>query len=313
MVFHTFILVLIPEVYKNSRDMRKPVSHSNRIFSEFFRESSSNLLAQTELCRTSLTKKNIHNLRLSLKNLKAFCALLDSSQSRRPARNAFPESFDHFFSILGRLRDLQVAEKSLSRISSELKVAFRKPGARLGKLRKSQTGMVLEALIHFKPESEISRIGQKVTRLLARQKNPDSLGPLFAKFMLYTADDIASLTKLRHSERVIHAIRINIKTLYYMTEVFHNEPWLTKELSRFRTTLLDQVQIELGEWHDLVMFRELIAEMSPVRGKDRVKPWKIYILEEHIAKTQALRMKQINKVLKSDLFLPVQPSQGSPA
>lgn len=291
--------------------MRKPVSHSNRIFSDFFRESSSNLIAQTELCRTSVTKKNIHNLRLSLKNLKAFCALLDSVQPRRPAKSAFPESFVHFFESLGKLRDLQVAEKTLDKASSEIKISFKKTGTRLGKLRKSQTGMVAEALNDFNPGPELTRIGQKVNRLVTRQKSQDSLGPLFTRFMVNTADDIASLTKLRHSERVIHAIRINIKTLYYMTLVFRDEPWLAKELNRFRTTLLDQVQTELGEWHDLVVIRDLVAELSPIHGKYKVKSWKVYILEEYIEKKQALRMKQINQVLKSELFVPQGARPGS--
>jgi CHAD domain-containing protein len=294
-------------MHLKNRVMRKPVSHSNKIFTEYFRESSTDLFTQTDLCRNALTKKNIHALRLSMKNFRAFCGLLDSAQPRRQVTTSFPATFETFFATLGTLRDLQVAEKSLAKASSELKISFRKTGTRLKKLQKNQAILVAEQLKNFNPGPGINRIGQKVDRLLARQKSPDSLGPLFSRFISETAADIASLAKLRHSERVIHAIRGKIKVLLYTTKVFGDEPWMKKDHARFRTALLDQIQMELGEWHDLVVIKELVTGLSPIRGKIRVKPWKVYILEEYFHRKQSLLLKQINLVLKSDLFVSQDP------
>lgn len=281
--------------------MAKTDHNCNGILLVFFQQSSQNFSDQAQLCRISLSKKNIHNLRLALKNLKAYCELLDAILPRKPVKKSFPETFDQILDVLGSLRDLQVAEKTLDSLSSELKISLKKLKLRLSKLRKGHTIFVHEQVLAFQPEAELAKIAAKTDRLLARQTGPESLKPQFIKYIHETVRNITSLTSLRHSERVLHKIRSYVKSLYFTVQVFSREPWFA-EMDHIRPEFLNQVQIELGEWHDLTVIKVILQNLNRPAKKEPIKPWKIYVLEEYVKKKQTARIKQINSQMLPHLF-----------
>lgn len=277
--------------------MKNPEQSCNAILLEFFQQCAQELSGQATLAKISLTRKNIHNLRLSLKSLKAFCSLLDAVQARKPAVESFPVSFSKLFEELGNLRDCQVASKTLLEISSELKLSVKRIDLNLKKMSKINLLQVSTLLNQFDPDPELHKIGEKVKRVLDKQPDPNSLKPVFIRYHHELGNIIHSLILLRHSERIVHTLRGYIKMLFYTVGIFQRETWFSAELGHIRSEMLNQVQLELGLWHDLVVLKSLILDVGRMKGKDRVKPWKIYLLEEYIKKKLALKLKEINQIL----------------
>jgi len=276
--------------------MNNPEQSCITLLQDFFLQSSQSLTDSYSACSSSLTKKNIHNLRLALKNLKAFCNLFDSIQSRRPSKKSFSERLEQLFILLGTLRDVQVSRRILDDFSIGLGLSYKKLRKGMSKTIKSRSEEVTQMIPELNPSSEIVQIENKLQRFTTRNTDETKNRKLICKYLLTSLNNIQVMLKLRQSERVLHTIRANVKSLFYMYQIFSREKWIL-ELVPVEEELLNHFQLELGEWHDLVVLKHLVRELRP---RDHVKNRKLLkykILDDSIRKKHQSMIRSIKKTI----------------
>jgi len=91
-------------------------------------------------------------------------------------------------------------------------------------------------------------------------------------------------------------MRSQIKTLYYVLVVFQNESWFIQKHPGLQLELLNQIQFEMGAWHDIVVLKEIIHSVG-LSSKKRIKPWKLFAVEDSLHKMMLSRARTINHEL----------------
>jgi CHAD domain-containing protein len=98
------------------------------------------------------------------------------------------------------------------------------------------------------------------------------------------------MLKSRHTASNLHALRINLKHLYYILMVLRDKKVIWDSLP-FNPKELNPFQELLGSWHDLVVFRDKIREILRQKGKAIPGHGKMILLMEFLNKEQ-LRLKR---------------------
>jgi CHAD domain-containing protein len=257
----------------------------------FYTEQAYHFSAAFMNCRTGLTNRAIHDLRLALKNLNALVQMLmEMDTSRRVIKFDMPPRLERLFKLLGAIRDLQNLESELKKQEKKLKTGF-------GKFRKHFKKQKLDTVKKLGPllgsleiGAELLKIREYMEKVLRRYGDEEILKKKIVRYVEKSWTQIRQMLKARHTVRNLHAIRISLKHLYYILSVVKSDKEIIRNFP-FRIELLDPFQELLGNWHDSTVFRDKIRNIAGKKGKRHPNLMKISFLESNIAREQ-MRLKR---------------------
>lgn len=222
------------------------------------------------LCVERAEAESVHQLRVSIKKFRAVSKLLEHLMPDGSNENR--EHLDKLrllFKLAGRLRDSQVQMILFSYYQSELKMdttefKYHLKRSEQAALTKFQAGFtIFSKRLSGKPFTKID------TRSLKQQ--PDSL--FYERASTLLDKRVKKLRKAIHavnSDSDLHKIRIQLKQLRYMLSVLSEQD---DHFERFNVSLagMRTVEIQLGRWHDLTVFRETISRYIDRKEKKNNK------------------------------------------
>jgi CHAD domain-containing protein len=267
------------------------------ILLDYYEQSLQRVAESLAECRLNPGRKNIHNLRLALKNLKAFCLLFDAVQPRKVQSPSFTDAMSVLFSKLGDVRDYQVAVSTLNKCATELDLSGKKIKSLISSVRKDKEAELIAFLKNFDHLKELKITADRIKRFTNRETSEEHHRQAMIRFIGETIQSIRTLNGLRHTARVTHQIRTLTKTLYYIFLVLQREPWFEQAYPGLQLELINLIQVELGEWHDLIVLKEILLLIKQ-KERNKIKLWKLFALEDILQKTQAQKVRHI----KQDLF-----------
>jgi CHAD domain-containing protein len=270
-----------------------------QLLDDYFQRLSREFSASFIACQKSFNRKNIHDLRLALKNLYALFHLINLLNTRRRRKPLFPGPLEKLFDHLGKIRDLQIMEEELRIHEEELNTRFRKQKSKIKQQQSQRTEKILPLLMNLKFGIEINRIHAYLNEVCSLYRDEKHLLATFRSHLLKSWKKIQIQLKHKHTQKNLHMIRIQIKHLGYMASVFRQEEQLISGLP-FRFEALDEFQELLGLWHDQVVFYNRIKdEMTANQGKRRMK---LYFLLGTIRKKRGKMSRRVSlycaKILK---------------
>jgi len=270
-----------------------------QLLDAYFLSRSREFSASFIACQKSFNRKNIHALRLALKNLYALFHLINLLNTQRRRKPLFPEPLEKLFDNLGKIRDLQLMEEELRMNEKVLNTRFRKQKSKIKQQQSERTENILPLLMNLKFGIEINRIQAYLSEVFCLYKDEEHLPATFHSHLLKSWKQILVQLKHKHTQKNLHMIRIQIKHLGYMASVVRQEKQLISDLP-FSFEALDEFQELLGLWHDQVVFYNKIKdEMTGNQGKRRMK---LYFLLGTIRKKRGRMSRRVSlycaKILK---------------
>ena len=197
--------------------------------------------------RKSYSVEGIHKMRLSIKRLRAFLKLLNNF-NEKPRTKKILKKINILYKYSGEVRDLQVQLILLERFRPdagndwdvyENQLHIKKEKA-LKALKKSFNGIDVK---------EIVRIKRRIEKSLKKIGNHNFMEE-YSQIARKKLNDIEDLSVAVNDESVLHLIRKHMKEILFLRDTVNIED---KGLlaSQEQLTLLADMEVKLGEWHDL--------------------------------------------------------------
>lgn len=266
-----------------------------QLLADYFQGRSHEFSASFIACQKSFNRRNIHDLRLALKNLQSLFLLLNLLNTQRKRKPLFPGSLEKLFDNLGKIRNLQIMDEELRMHEKVLNTRFRKQKSKIKKQIYKRTGNIMPLLLNLKFGIEISRIRAYLDEMVSLYRDEEHLMGTIRAHMLRSWKQIRVQLKHKHTQKNLHMIRIQIKHLGYMTSVLRQEKPLISDLP-FRFETLDEFQELLGLWHDQAVFYNKISdELKGHQGKHLMK---LYFLLGSIRKKRGRMSRRVSLYCK---------------
>lgn len=234
-------------------------------------------------CRETFSKKNIHNLRLAIKNLKAIVILSKELSINRRGSGQLPRDMVLLFDLLGKYRDLQISAEILEDHSKELKTSFPKYDRLIRRQKKVQYRKISRLVKKFKPGLSLKRILLAFNRGLDHYPEEHLLKEKISSYIIQSWTEIEAMLKQRHNRSNLHSIRIKLKHLYYILIVI-KEVEHTNRIIPIQPELLESFQDLLGKWHDMIVFYKRTREYYSKGKSSKKNLIKTYFLMGNIKK-----------------------------
>jgi CHAD domain-containing protein len=253
--------------------------------------------------RKEINNEVIHELRVSLKKLRAvhqFCCWA-APQGAKGVK--FPNALKTIFKKAGKLRDLHIQfelagnYKELKNFDTDVYFYY------LSFLEKSANHSFKLALKNGKPA--IIEKSRKALYKLVKLNHKVDLQKKIPEFIKERILESIELAHKPGKEDNIHEIRRNLKVCYYMTEVLlMNDKVEPTVLITSRK--LKELSTISGNWHDKEIMKEMLIEMLELIENKKNEQFVRYLdLIEFVTRENQKVLKnfvyRINKELKIDL------------
>jgi CHAD domain-containing protein len=241
-------------------------------------------------CKKTFKPRHIHDLRLSMKNLDALLELLHEIEPRKKRLPWYPDRLGKLFKVVGELRDVQVLRSELNALEKNLDVKFGGFRKIFMSQEKDLTGKLKPMLKVSKYLDELQGIKLHLEEVAGKYETEQQLEQKVLRHIRLSWRESCRMLKSRHTASNLHALRINLKHLYYILMVLRDKKVIWDSLP-FNPKELNPFQELLGSWHDLVVFRDKIREILRQKGKAIPGHGKMILLMEFLNKEQ-LRLKR---------------------
>lgn len=242
-----------------------------QLLADYFQNRSREFSSSFIACQKAFNRKNIHDLRLALKNLHSLFILLNLLNTQRKRKPLFPQPLEKLFDNLGKIRDLQIMDAELRIHEKVLNTSFSRQRSKIKKQQSERTGNVMPLLMKLKFGIEINRVRDYLDEVVGLYSDDAHLSATIRTHLFRSWKQIRIQLKHKHTQKNLHMIRIQIKHLGNMTSVVRQEQQLICDLP-FRVKTLDEFQELLGLWHDQVVFYNKIKdELKDNKGKRQMK------------------------------------------
>jgi CHAD domain-containing protein len=197
----------------------------------------------------------VHNLRLSIKRIRALLTLVDHADSLKQSKQV--KQIDSLFLLSGQLRDIHVQISLLETYRDKVgtEVDHFEHIIKKGKKRvvKRLESSVLE--VDF---FDIVIFNQRLDCLIEQMDSSQHEKNCRLRVEMLYEQIIQQITK-DPSEKTLHRIRIMLKELIYALSVFKKGKMST-DFSADEIKNLNSLQQELGSWHDRVILLSRITK-----------------------------------------------------
>jgi len=262
---------------KNSKHFIEHYSALDKKFNKCYRE----LLHSNEA-------ENIHQLRVSLKKVKAFFHLLNYLYGNFHFNKMFRE-FKKIFDEAGKVRDVEVQLILLDSIEKEINLPLVNQRMRLQKNKKAKFNYLRNIL---KRRSGFNKdVKSDIVKLLKRDFT-------FDKIKLYFIRESEELTgrlkKYNPQFKELHHLRIHLKRYYYNLVLLNNfmpkNKLITEHVDR-----LNKLQEQLGKLHDSVSMLGVTGKFKTGKDFSATEMKSIRLMNVRLAKANKKQALKIRK------------------
>ena len=226
---------------------------------EYFLHQHRNIQNYLELCIVHAEAEMVHELRLSIKKLRAFQKL---------AEELCPAGVDELiqinnqvrrlFRLAGELRDTQVQIHMLVLVQDQTGIdypEFNKWLLKREKKRISHFGRKpLRLLSHDTADTTFQQIGEWLTLV-----SDETILKGASKVLAGLTKKALKLSAEKRNEQVLHLIRTIIKQIKYIVNIMHHS-YPDFKFSDVSVDSLHKIETSVGHWHDNLVRVELLEK-----------------------------------------------------
>ena len=221
----------------------------------FYQQRAQSLTERTHAAREHLTDERIRRLRVGIKRLRSLYRLIALVRPRKFKRRRHERALRKLFKRAGHVRDLQVNQAALPRLSvpAEVKKQYR---LFLEKRENKARKKLQKALVRFHKKD--LKPASTLIRRLSKKADPATIIRRLRVFIDREAAAIDALHQGGASPTRVHEARKHLKALLEVGTLLVQ---LTSDdsLAQILTTA-KQLQAQIGHWHDkIVLLQHLEA------------------------------------------------------
>lgn len=235
---------------------------------EYYLHQHRNIEHYLELCMSHPEAELVHELRLSIKRLRAFHKLAEQLYSGDNAGHInIKQRVRKLYKVAGQLRDTQVQIHLLTSLEEKTGMEYPGFGKWLLKREKKRISRFERKPQQLVPHSTNQNTHEKIGKLLALATDETLLiGVREALSGLYQKAQKLSVGSM--NERNLHFIRTHTKQMKYILNIMnHSYPdFVFREIS---IDSLREIEVAAGHWHDnLVRIKLLDKFMNKLKSAD---------------------------------------------
>jgi len=246
---------------------------------EYYLHQHRNIQYYLELCAMHPEEELVHELRLSIKKLRAFLKLAEQICLTDMAEHIhIKHRVRQLFKVSGQLRDIQVQIQILSSFQEKTGIDYlefrnwllKREVKRISRFSKNPKQVV--------PQAIAESTHQKIGKLLADSTDESILdGAMKVLVGLYS--EAKSLSAGNLDDRNLHRIRTITKQMRYVLNIMHHSypDFVFNEIS---VETLREIEVAAGHWHDnlvrIEMLEKFINKMKPVDDVEKFKYQKLF-------------------------------------
>ena len=218
----------------------------------YYRKHEQHLEHFLALCIEETEPENIHQLRVSIKHLRAVLHFTGqiSGTENHIAENQL-KSLRKLFKIAGHLRDVQVQQKLLPEYEALINVRFDHYKTFLDKLEKQFIKKFNSFIEKAKPIHRLSA-GQEIIERALEILTPEEIRKGVEQLLASRCSNIRQIMGEKPDDKKLHEIRIIIKQMRYILSIMRkNNPESLEKIVSLND--LTDPEILLGRWHDIVV------------------------------------------------------------
>jgi CHAD domain-containing protein len=236
-------------------------------------------------CVESPRRSAIHDLRLSIKRLKALALLCKELSVNRRGSGRLSPVLEDLFILMGKYRDTQISSDIFTELAEELQTQFEQYGRSIRHAKEIQFDRVQKRIRQIRPGAPLRRILATVERVTGRFPEEKMLEEMVGGYLGGSWQKITSLSAERHTRTNLHEIRIRLKQFWSLYSVLQDAgfPAFTLPVDM---KLLDEFQELIGQWHDMQVFNSRTARFYSKMKTHRKTRMKMYFLLGSIRKKQ---------------------------
>ncbi len=237
-----------------------------KLLLEYCIKQHSNIAHYLNLCVERAEAESVHQLRVSIKKFRAVSTLLEYLMPETGRENKQQlGKLRELFKLAGQLRDSQVQLILFNYYKTELHIED--TGFEYF-LKKNETSALRKFLAGFSLFKKMVA-GQPFHRLNLKKLEPnpaESLRPVASKLLEKRMKKLRKAVQAADSDSMLHNARIQLKQIRYMLGILTSQDSFFEKYD-VAMAGLRVAEIQLGRWHDLVVFRETINKYLKRRQK----------------------------------------------
>lgn len=241
---------------------------------EYYLHQHRNIEHYLELCLSLAEAELVHELRLSIKRLRAFHKLAEQLNSEDQHEQIFiKHRVRKLYKVAGQLRDTQVQIHLLTAFEEQTGIDYPEFGKWLLNREKKRISRFGRKPQHFVPHTTTQSMHEKIGSLLAQATDEtilkgagNALDGLYVKAQKLSSFDM--------NERNLHLIRTITKQMRYILNIMnHSYPdFIFREIS---INSLKEIEVAAGHWHDNLVRIELLGKfMDKMKAEDETTKFK---------------------------------------
>lgn len=241
---------------------------------EYYLHQHRNIEHYLELCLSHPEVELVHELRLSIKKLRAFHKLAEQLFSEDQAEPVYiKHRVRQLYKVAGQLRDTQVQIHLLTAFEEQTGIEYAEFGKWLLKREKKRISRFGRKPKHLVPHSTNQRTHERIGSLLSQTTDEAILyGAGRALAGLYLKAQKLSIGDM--NDQNLHLIRTLTKQMKYIFNIMHHSytDFVFREIS---VAELHEIEVAAGHWHDNLIRIELLEKfMDKMRAEDEIVKFK---------------------------------------
>ena len=246
---------------------------------EYYLHQHHNIEHYLELCMSHPEAELVHELRLSIKKLRAFHKLAEQLYVGDMGEHIYiKHRVRELYKIAGQLRDTQVQIHLLTSIEEKTGIEYPEYGKWLLRREKKRISRFASKPQQVVPHTTAQITHEKIGKLLALAEAETILnGAVKALSGLYLKAQNLSAGKM--NERKLHMIRTFTKQMKYILNIM-NHSYPDFAFGEISMNSLKEIEVAAGHWHDNLVRIELLDKFSEkmkyTEDSEKVKYQKLY-------------------------------------
>lgn len=246
---------------------------------QYYLHQHRNIEHYLELCMSHPEAELVHELRLSIKRLRAFHKLAEQLYSGDSDEHIYiKHRVRQLYKVAGQLRDTQVQIHLLTSYEEKTGTEFPDYGKWLLKREKKRISKFEQKPQHVVPQTTAQNTHEKIADLLAHTTDEtitEGAGRALSDLYLKTHN----LSAGKMNERNLHIIRTYTKQMKYILNIM-NHSYPDFVFIKISIEKLREIEAAAGHWHDNLVRIELLDKfMDKIKSageKEKLKYQKLY-------------------------------------
>lgn len=231
-----------------------------------FKKQQQVFLKNLEILRVKEDPDAIHDLRVVVKRLRSYLKLLAILSRQNDYKTGF-EKTEYLFSVLGKLRDIEIGQSLLDAFEKESKIIYKALKVHLETAKQQVLAWVKTAVKNY-DEKELTGLTQQIEEEL-KEKNPDEL---LKKVVAIINKELKNATRRAvHLKQQAHRVRKLLKDIFYWASLGPKNLLLDAE----KVKKCKKIMEHLGNWQDHEMLHRKVKHFRKDFVPDAKEEYKL--------------------------------------